>query len=112
MKLVFLPSTLSDLAWMRSYYTQVFPDGARRAAEQYRRASRIVRDNPLAGHPVEDIPDVREFSIPRTPFSLIYRLADDRIEVLRVWDQRGDRSRLGSTRFSWNSPVERPPGLG
>ena len=47
MKLVFLPSTLSDLAWMRSYYTQVFPDGARRAAEQYRRASRIVRDNPL-----------------------------------------------------------------
>ena len=92
MKLVFLPSTLSDLAWMRSYYTQVFPDGARRAAEQYRRASRIVRDNPLVGHPVEDIPNVREFSIPRTPFSFIYRLGDDRIEVLRVWDQRGDRS--------------------
>ena len=100
MKLVFLPSTLSDLAWMRSYYMQVFPDGARRAAEQYRRASRIVRDNPRAGHPVEDIPNVREFSIPCTPFSFIYRLADDRIEVLRVWDQRGDRSRLGSTRFS------------
>lgn len=96
MKLVFLPSTRSDLAWMRTYYTQVFPDGAKRAAEQYHRASGIARDNPLVGHPVEDIGDIREFSIPRTPFSLIYRVVEDRIEVLRVWDQRGDRSRLGS----------------
>ena len=56
MKLVFLPSTRSDLAWMRAYYTRVFPDGARRAAEQYRRASAIVRDNPLVGQVVEDIP--------------------------------------------------------
>ena len=98
MKLVFLPSTRSDLAWMRAYYTRVFPDGARRAAGQYRRACAIVRDSPLVGHVVEDIPDVRELSIPRTPFSFIYRVVEDRIEVLRVWDQRGDRSRLGSGR--------------
>ena len=98
MKLVFLPSTRSDLAWMRAYYTRVFPDGATRAAEQYRRACAIVRDNPLVGHAVDDIPDIRELSIPRTPFSFIYRVMEGRIEVLRVWDQRGDRSRLGSVR--------------
>ena len=98
MKLVFLPSTRSDLAWMRAYYTRVFPDGARRAAEQYRRACAIVRDNPSVGHAVDDIPDIRELSIPRTPFSFIYRVMEGRIEVLRVWDQRGDRSRLGSVR--------------
>ena len=94
MKLVFLPSTRSDLVWMRTYYTHIFPDGARRAAEQYARAAGILRDNPMVGHSMEDVTNVREFSIPRTPFSFIYRISDDRIEVLRIWDQRGDRSRL------------------
>ena len=95
MKLVFLPSARSDLAWMRVYYARVFPDGARQAARQYTRTCGLLRENPLIGHPVEDSERIREFSIPRTPFSFIYRVADDRIEVLRVWDQRGDRSRLG-----------------
>jgi len=98
MKLVFLPSTRSDLAWMRAYYTKIFPDGAKRAARQYRRACAIVRDNPLVGNAVEDVPDIRELSIHGMPFSFIYRVVEDRIGVLRVWDQRGDRSRLGSPR--------------
>ena len=94
MKLVFLPSTRSDLLWMRTYYAHIFPDGAKRAADQYRRTCGIISENPLVGHPVEEIEGVREFSIPRTPFSFIYRIVEDRIEVLRVWDQRGARSRL------------------
>ena len=79
---------------MRTYYAHIFPDGAKRAAEQYRRACSVIIDNPLVGRPVEEMQGVREFSIPRTPFSFIYRVIDDRIEILRVWDQRGDRSRL------------------
>lgn len=94
MKLVFLPSTRSDLLWMRTYYAHIFPDGAKRAAKQYGKVCCIIRNNPLVGHPVEEIEDVREFSIPQTPFSFIYRVIDDRIEVLRVWDQRNDRLRL------------------
>jgi hypothetical protein len=31
---------------------------------------------------------VREFSIPRTPFLLIYRVTPAQIEVLRLWDMR------------------------
>ena len=94
MNLVFLPSTRSDLLWMRTYYTSVFPAGARRAAEHYRTTCSVIRDNPLIGHPVEGIHEVREFAIQRTPFSVIYRVVDDRIEVLRIWDRRGDRSEL------------------
>ena len=94
MNLVFLPSTLSDLSWMRTYYTSVFPPGAKRAAEHFRMTCSVIRENPLVGHPVEDMPGVREFAIQRTPFSVIYRVIDNRIEVLRIWDQRGDRSRL------------------
>ena len=94
MNLVFLPSTRSDLLWMRTCYTRVFPAGAKRAAEQYRMTCGVIRANPGIGHPVEDIPGVREFTIQRTPFSVICRVIDDRIEVLRIWDQRGDRSDL------------------
>ena len=79
---------------MRTYYAHIFPDGAKRAADQYGRTCGVIRDNPLVGRPVEAMEGMREFSIPRTPFSFIYRVVDDRIEVLRVWDQRGDRSRL------------------
>ena len=95
MKLVFLPSTRADLAWMRNDYTRVFPEGARRAAAQYVRTRNLLHQNPLIGHVVEDIEGIREYSIPRMPFSFIYRVVEDRIEILRVWDQRGDRSRLG-----------------
>ncbi len=94
MKLVFLPSTRPDLSWMRTYYTSIFPDGSRRAIENYRLACRVIRDNPLVGQAMEDMPGVRELVIQRTPFSIIYRVVDDRIEILRIWDQRGDRSGL------------------
>ena len=94
MNLVFLPSTRSDLLWMRTYYTSIFPAGAKRAVEHYRITCRVIRENPLIGQPVEDMSGVREFTIQRTPFSVIYRINNDRIEVLRIWDQRGDRSGL------------------
>ena len=94
MNLVFLPSTRSDLSWMRTCYTSVFPPGAKRAAEHFRMTCSVIRENTLVGHPVEDMPYVREFAIQRTPFSIIYRVIDNRIEVLRIRDQRGDRSGL------------------
>lgn len=74
------------------YYTRVFPEGAKHAAKQYFRVLNVLRENPLIGHPVEGITGAREFVIPRTPFSFIYRIADDQIEMLRVWDQRSSHS--------------------
>lgn len=97
MKLVFLPPTRADLAWMRTYYTRIFSDGARRAAEAYVGACDLVRDHPAIGRPVVGMAGIRELLIPRTPFSFIYRVTEDQIEVLRVWDQRGDRQRLRSS---------------
>ena len=75
------------------YYARIFPEGAKRMAERYLRALDVLQENPLIGHPVIGMRSVREFAIPRTPFSFIYRVAENRIEVLRVWDQRGNRSR-------------------
>jgi plasmid stabilization system protein ParE len=89
MKIVYLSSTLEDLEWMRSYYTKVFPDGAIRAREQFKATVNLICEHPSIGHET-DIQDVLEFTIPKTPFSVIYREKDDCIEVLRIWDDRGD----------------------
>jgi hypothetical protein len=32
--------------------------------------------------------EVRELSIPRTPFTIVYRVTPLQIEVLRLWDTR------------------------
>jgi len=77
-KLVFLPSTTADLTSMRTYYSSVFVDGAKRAAQQYQKACDAIRRNPLIGHVLEDMEGVRELSIPRTPCSFVYRIVPAR----------------------------------
>ena len=91
MKIVYLASARDDLVWMRAYYTRVFPEGSTRAAAHFRAAQKMLSANPELGR-ATDVPDVRELQIARTPFSIIYRVDRERIEVLRIWDGRADRS--------------------
>lgn len=91
MKIVFLPAAIHDLEWFCRYYQQVFPDGAQKATDQYQKAIHLLGQRPKLGHPIAE-EGIREYAIPRTPFSFIYRIQSGRIEVLRFWDQRGDRS--------------------
>jgi plasmid stabilization system protein ParE len=87
MKLVYLSSALPDIAWMRHYYRSVFPQGRRKALGQLERVERLILENPDIG---KRFADAREFPIPRTPFSIIYREKSGTIEVMRIWDQRQD----------------------
>jgi plasmid stabilization system protein ParE len=87
-KLRFLSRARRDLVWFQTYYDSVFREGADRARRQYRRTMANILSNPYIGHPVES--GVRRFPIPRTPFSAIYRVAEDEIEILRVLDQRAE----------------------
>ncbi|MGN6584176.1 MAG: type II toxin-antitoxin system RelE/ParE family toxin [Rhizobiaceae bacterium] len=89
MKIVFLPRAQRDLVWFRRYYERVFPEGAQGAQNQYRRALAILRNNPEIGHPTDE--GKRVFVVLHTPFSFEYRIANSRIEVLRVRDGRADR---------------------
>ena len=90
MKLKFLDSTVADLKWMRFYYRRVFPDGAVNAKQQYFKVSRAILENPLIGHASESISGAGEFHISRTPFSFLYRVAKDHIEIMRVIDGRSN----------------------
>ena len=90
MKVVYLTTALPDLAWFRTYYEDVFLEGERHALLQRRAVERLLRDNPFLGRVVQEDTGARAFAIARTPFSLVYRVKGDRIEVLRIWDGRRD----------------------
>jgi plasmid stabilization system protein ParE len=74
---------------VQSYYERVFPEGAQGAQSQYRRTLEILRSNPEIGRPTEE--GKRTFVVLRTSFSFEYRIANGRIEILRVRDGRADQ---------------------
>jgi plasmid stabilization system protein ParE len=88
MKVVFLENTVQDLKWFRHYYRAVFSEGADKAGAHFKAAIATLEANPYVGKPSEPTHDVRELSIPRTPFMIIYRVTPLQIEVLRLWDTR------------------------
>jgi plasmid stabilization system protein ParE len=92
MKLVFLASAVPDLRWFKAYYVSVFPDGRERADRQFLAIQSLLKANPYIGHPSDKIDGAREHHVLRTPFTFLYRVRDDRIEVMRVLDTRADWS--------------------
>ncbi|WP_037317386.1 type II toxin-antitoxin system RelE/ParE family toxin [Ruegeria halocynthiae] len=88
MKIIFLEDTVRDIQWFRYYYTSVFPEGSKKAQAQIKATQLTLAANPYAGHSSDTRSDVRELSVPRTPFTLIYRVMPTQIEVLRLWDTR------------------------
>lgn len=88
MKIVFLEDTAQDFQWFRFYYRTVFPEGSAKARAHLMAIQATLAANPYIGRPSDVGHDLRELLIPRTPFSLIYRVTSTRIEVLRLWDSR------------------------
>ena len=88
MQIVFLASAVPDLRWFKTYYMRVFPEGRRNADQQYHALLKLLKSTPMVGEAVADFPDAREYPIRRTPFTVIYRVRPDQIQILRVLDQR------------------------
>jgi tryptophan synthase alpha chain len=94
MRLIYLASANDDLAWFQEYYGSIFQAGSELATRQYIKAVATLCDHPYIGRPV-GVSGIRSYSIPRLPFAIIYRVTEEHIEVVRVWDQRSDPARLG-----------------
>ncbi|NUH65494.1 type II toxin-antitoxin system RelE/ParE family toxin [Sulfitobacter sp. S0837] len=88
MKIVFLEDTMQDIQWFRYHYQSVFPEGSAKARAHLKAIQKTLTVNPYAGQPSDAREDVRELSVPRTPFTLIYRVTPSQIEILRLWDAR------------------------
>jgi plasmid stabilization system protein ParE len=93
MKLIYLDSARPDLAWLRIYYGSIFPEGAAHASARYIEAIDILQRSPYIGRSIGQ-DDLRRLPIPRTPFTVFYRVIEDRIEIVRIWDQRADPKKL------------------
>ncbi|OOY26428.1 hypothetical protein BMI90_17955 [Thioclava sp. L04-15] len=88
MKIVFVEDATQDIRWFRYHYQSVFPEGSSKARANLKAIQQTLAANPYAGHPSDSGRAVRELSIPRTPFLLIYRVMPTQIEILRLWDNR------------------------
>jgi plasmid stabilization system protein ParE len=94
MKLIYLDSSKPDLDWLRTYYESTFPEGGEKAAARYLKTIDFLERSPYIGRPIGQ-DGLRKLSIPGTPFSIFYQITEDRIEIVRIWDQRADPERLG-----------------
>jgi len=92
MKIIILAEAKADLRWFKHYYTRVFPEGRKNADQQYHSFLRLLKTTPTIGEAVEDMADVREYPIRNIPFSVIYRVRSEHIELLRIFDQRSEFS--------------------
>lgn len=90
MEIVYLPSAVAGLDWFRRYYAQVFPEGAKRAITQYEKMKQVLLAASFAGRSTGE-GDSREYVMPRTPFSVIYRVRGEQIQILLIVDHRADR---------------------
>ena len=92
MQIKFLESAVRDTRWFREYYNAVFPEGRTNARQSLKNLQGLLKANPFMGQSVEGLKGVRKFPVSRTPFVLIYRVAEDCMEVLRLRDTRRDEN--------------------
>ena len=78
---------LADLIEAQIYISQENPQAAQSVAQKVWDASQKLADNPEIGRSGH-IDGTREWVIPQTPYLIVYRIKDNRIEILRVWHAR------------------------
>jgi plasmid stabilization system protein ParE len=87
LQVVYLRTALRDMAWFRTYCQDVFREGAKSARYNLKLIDSLNAEHPLTGRQYDDAGS-RHLPVLRTPFLFVYRIADNRIEVLRLQDQR------------------------
>ena len=87
LQLVWLPLALNDLEAIRDY---IYPDNPKAAQDMVRRvfeAVKLLPEAPAIGRPGRVV-STRELVVDRTPYIVPYRVKEDRVEILRVYDAR------------------------
>ena len=80
---------LRDLDRIQTYIKSYDPDAAKRISQQIKASATKLKQFPNLGRQSEDI-DIRLLQVAGRPYLLLYRLMDDGIEIISVFDQRRD----------------------
>ena len=94
MRIKLTDDAIFDLKWTTKYYGTVFPSGRKGFIRNYKTTKMLISENPYLGHPYESAEGVRVLNVVKTPFALFYRVDENIIQILRIWDQRQDGARL------------------
>jgi len=88
MRVYWTPSARQRLREIESYIAQDSPAAARVMVERLLRRSLVLQEPPLLGRQLSQCAQAHVRELLERPYRLIYRLGDDRIEVLTVLHYR------------------------
>ena len=89
MEVKFTRLALADLTRIRAYIGAFNPTAATHIAERLIATTEILSEHPLSGRPSAN--GRRELTIV-PPYVLVYRVAGDRVRILRIWHGAQDRA--------------------
>ena len=84
MKLRISSPAYRDLANIADYLNARNPHAARHVGDRIGRVLRTLQRSPCIGRP-SGVADVRQYSVARLPYLIVYRLVGDTVEVLKVF---------------------------
>jgi toxin ParE1/3/4 len=92
MTLIWAEGAIADLVQIRAHIGQHNPQAARHLAERLLAIAKHLPTHPQMG--IATIrPNVRRLVVPQTVYSLIYRVTNQDIEIIEVFDGRRRRPR-------------------
>ena len=83
MRLIWAEKAVADLQDIADHYAQFDPDLPDELLERIYAAPLILLERPRIGAPIGSY-DLRKWLVSGSPFLLLYRIGDDRIEIARV----------------------------
>ncbi len=89
LKIHYLDLAQLDLLKFRLYYQQYFPEGLEKASITLQKCLMLISNFPDMGHHAGKAPR-RCFGVPQTHFTLLYQARDNRLEIVRILDQRSE----------------------
>ncbi len=84
LKILWLEKAVVDLEEAYEFILLDNPPAAAGEVAKVLKAVELLSDNPAMGRPGR-VPKTRELVVPGTPYLIIYRVKNDRLEVLRVF---------------------------
>ncbi len=83
MKLQLTQCTQQDLVRLREFIAIKNPQAAKRYSQRLKKHISKLLDHPAMGHPVEELPGVRE--LVAGDYVVRYIVLNDELTVLRIW---------------------------
>jgi toxin ParE1/3/4 len=85
----------SRLERIHAYYSEIDPRLARRIFRALKASVQRLSQFPTSGR-IGEVPHTRELVVPNLPFIIVYRIAKDEIQILRVFHDAQQQHRRTS----------------